>query len=174
MSPLRSATALDALERPLQTEKGIDQADVVITAYELAVVEQVVTSAAPERFVNPGGVQAPGPAVAVGADKPPPFTTEMLVGGDELHCEIELHARWGQADSRPQLITDEVARSDKMWSCGDADALRGAESSSGRGASRLTCGRLRAQSSSAQNRICREGRERQDREGDGTQAARSA
>ena len=125
-------TAFYPLQRPLQTEKGIDQADVVITAYELAVVEQVVTPAAQEGLVDPGGVQAPGPAVAFGADKPPPLTAEMLVGGDEAYLEVELHARRSQADSRPHLITDEVARSDKMWSCGDADALRGAESSSGR------------------------------------------
>ena len=101
MSALPSATAFYALERTIQTEKGIDQADVVVMTYELAVVEQAMTPAAPEGLVDPCGVQAADTATAVGADEPAPFTTQVLVRGNEAYLEIELHTRRGQPDSRP-------------------------------------------------------------------------
>ena len=138
MDPLPSTTAFDALERTLQTEKGIDQADVVIAAYELAVVEQAVAPAAPEGFVDPRGVQAPDAAATPRADKPPPFATQILPGGNEAYLETELHTWRGQPDSSPELIAFVVPGSDEVRRRSDADTLRSTESASG-----LACGQNR-------------------------------
>ena len=127
-----SATAFDALQRPFESQKRIDEADVVVTPGKLAVVQQAVAPAAPEGLVDPRGVQAPDAAAAVRASEPPPFAREGLARGEQLHLEIELLTRQCEADGGPKLIIDVVTRSNEFRRGRYADALRRAESASGR------------------------------------------
>ena len=50
----------------------------------------MVTPAAPEALGDPGGVQNPHAAPAVGTGEPPPFAAEVLGRGEEPQMEIDL------------------------------------------------------------------------------------
>ena len=81
---------------------------------ELAVVEQMVTPAAPERVGDPGGVQTPDAAPALGAGEPPPLAAEVWRRREEPEMEIGLGARRVDVDVGPERLTDLVAGMDEF------------------------------------------------------------
>ena len=85
-----TTTTSPSQSRPVPPHEGVHEADVVATHGELAVVEQLVTPAAPERLGDPRSVQTPDAAPAPGTGKPPPFAAEMLRRGEEAEMEIGL------------------------------------------------------------------------------------
>ena len=93
----------------VQPQAHLGEGEVVVAPGELAVVEQVVTPAAPERLSDPRSVETPGAAAALGAGEPPPFAAEVLGRGAEPQMEIDLGARHVDVDVGPELITDAVA-----------------------------------------------------------------
>ena len=86
--------------------------------------------AAPKRLGDPGGVQSPNAAVALGTREPPPFATQRLMRGEQLHAQISLGAaalRW----VGPNLIAAPEPRADELRGGGHAKALGGAKPPTG-------------------------------------------